>query len=196
MTCPACSAEFKVKLFASINVSVSPELKGPLLDGSLFDHDCPKCGKLSRFGTVLLYHDMERRFHVWLRPEGDAPEPAVASMFECGPVGEGYRLRWVEQAYELADKVRVLDAGLDDRLVELVKVWMLRRTEDLDVPLVYARLATSRECIEFHTSDGGTLSASFDQFARLREHFARKLDPDRGWQKIDRRFALRVLGLA
>jgi hypothetical protein len=192
-TCPACGADFAVEVFASVNVSVTPELKQRVLDGSLFDYDCPKCGRLSRFGHVLLYHDMERAFQVWLRPEGDAPEPILTTMFEGGPVGGGYCFRWVEQGYELAEKVRVFDARLDDRLVELLKVWTLAKSQQLGTPLLFSR--RSPDGIEFLTQNDDVVPVSFSRYEALREQFAAKLDPDRGWQKIGRAFALGFLGL-
>lgn len=189
-TCPGCGSEFAAEVFASINVSVNPELKARVVDGSLFDHDCPKCGKLSRFVHDSLYHDMERRFQVWLRPEGDAPG------FVLEPLGERYRLRWVEKRRQLAEKILVFDARLDDRLVELLKVWTLVGTEDMEKPLIFSRLDPSRDHVEFLTEGKEVVSVAFSKYQTLRQEFGPKLEPDSGWQKIDRQFALRVLGLA
>jgi endogenous inhibitor of DNA gyrase (YacG/DUF329 family) len=196
VTCPACGTDFKTEIISTVNVSIDPKLKSRVLDGSLFDHDCPKCGKLSRLGHNVLYHDMERRFQVDVRPMGNPPDAAavdLAGIMLDGPVGQGYRLRWVVEAFELAEKVRVFDAKLDDRLVELLKVWAIVNTEELEQPLTFGRM--KRDGIEFLTPGGDVLPVAYARYEALREHFAAKLEADRGWRRIDGEFALGVLGL-
>ena len=75
-----------------------------------------------------LYHDMDNQFMVWLWPEQEA---APAAAFE--PLA-GYRLRLVRDLNGFREKIAVLEAGLDDRAVELMKLLLLMQLgHDLDV---------------------------------------------------------------
>lgn len=62
ITCPQCGKEAVVRIWSSVNVTLDPEMKEHVLDGSLFDWTCPVCGYQARLGYSLLYHDMEHHF--------------------------------------------------------------------------------------------------------------------------------------
>lgn len=145
-------------------------------------------GPQSPAGHDAPYHDKERHFKVWLRSVGDPPSVA-------GEVDEGNRLRLVETHIDLVEKVRVFEAGFDDRLVELLKVWVLGETEDLEKPLTFVCLDSSRDYFEFAGSVGEVVLVAASRYHALREQFAAKFAPDRGWQRIDRGYALNALGL-
>ena len=45
LKCPKCGAENQFRFYDSVNVSLDPELKGKVLDGSLFKMKCTKIGR-------------------------------------------------------------------------------------------------------------------------------------------------------
>lgn len=74
-----------------------------------------------RMAHPLLYADTGRDFFVQLDPEG-ALEPSRVETGSRGPVA-GHRVsRLVRDGNALIEKIRIDDAGLDDRVVEVLKV--------------------------------------------------------------------------
>lgn len=195
--CPGCGEQFEAEAYSSVNVSLDPGLKPLVLDGSIFVRTCPRCGGSNRFGHNFLYHDMERAFQVELRPEGDPPSPVEADfarIMQGGPVGEGYRLRWVVEGYELAEKIRIFDAELDDRIVEILKAWVLARTENgvSGQTLVFDRLTQGG--LRFESLDGEGLLVGFSRYESLLQFFRRKIGGEVGLRKVDQAFAMHAVG--
>lgn len=66
LTCPECGEEFEFDIYDSVNVSLDPNLREKVIDGSLFAAICPKCNHLEVLVHPFLYHDMERKFMIQL----------------------------------------------------------------------------------------------------------------------------------
>ena len=58
LKCPKCKTENKFHIYDSINVTLDPELKKKVLDGSLFKMKCAECGTETVINYDTLYHDM------------------------------------------------------------------------------------------------------------------------------------------
>lgn len=110
MRCRQCGAEFETRLLTNINTSGDPTLKTAVMDGSLFVHECPKCGCRNLQGEPLLYHDPDQKILIAL---------TSAAMSSDGL--EGYTCRIVSTIGELIEKVKLFEAGLDDITLELCK---------------------------------------------------------------------------
>lgn len=129
ITCPHCRADFSYAAKDHINIDKTPELRPAIQDLSAFRAACPNCGKTMLVVQPCLYHDMSNRFMVWLWPEeGDAVPRA-----DFDPLA-GYTLRVVESLNAFREKICLLERGLDDRAVEIMKLLLLAQlTQDLDV---------------------------------------------------------------
>jgi hypothetical protein len=129
--CPRCGAESEVTAWESINATLDPKLKDDLLNGKLWKFTCDKCEYSEDAPYSLLYHDMRRHFMVWLvPPEADGRirlEENDIQMPEAEQMG-GYHLRLVASVNDLIEKILLFDAGLDDRVIEVLK-GMIRRQE-------------------------------------------------------------------
>lgn len=110
-TCPGCGKQSTATVYNSVNVSESPDLKQKVLNGELFVHECPFCGERTLLRNSFLYHDPEKKIIVCL---SDRPIGAEGL--------EEYTSRRVTDVGTLVEKVKILDAGLDDRAMELCKV--------------------------------------------------------------------------
>ncbi len=114
VACPACSAPGKVTLHSTIQVATEPDLKDALLAGKLSVFTCEKCGQRARIAHPMLYADNARNFFVQLDPEGT---------IDLGSIEKKPRLsRRVRESNSLIEKIRIEDAGLDDRVIELWKL--------------------------------------------------------------------------
>lgn len=128
ITCPHCQAEHDHKVLDHINIDRNPELRAKVQDLSCFRVTCPNCGKTALVVYPCLYHDMANQFMVWLWPEeGEAPRA------QFDPLA-GYTLRRVDSLNAFREKINILERGLDDRAVEIMKLLLFSQlNRDLDV---------------------------------------------------------------
>lgn len=126
--CPHCQAETDHKVLDHINIDRNPELRAKVQDLSCFRVQCPNCGETALAVHPCLYHDMANQFMVWLWPEeGQAPRA------QFDPLA-GYTLRRVDSLNTFREKINVLECGLDDRAVEMMKLLLFAQlNRDLDV---------------------------------------------------------------
>ena len=114
-------------MWASVNVTHDPELRTRILDRDLTTFHCTECAFTAELSYDLLYHDMVARLLVWLVPGGvPADDDASAVFGRLADIGGGpYRLRTVDTMNALIEKIHIEDAGLDDRMVEVLKALVL-----------------------------------------------------------------------
>lgn len=116
IACPQCGASEKLTLYAGINVEDNPELKEKILDESLFDFRCERCGYGAQMAYPLVYHDQKAGYMIALYRTD-----SKGNKVEAGAAISGIIKRRVENLAELKEKILIFDAGLDDVAVELVK---------------------------------------------------------------------------
>ncbi len=107
-----------------MNVTIDTQLREQVLNESLFDWRCQSCGFAAHLVYPCLYHDMDRKFMVYLLPDvHDArlEDKAVDDQF---PELRGLRRRVVSTLSELKEKVLIFEARLDDMATELSKAAM------------------------------------------------------------------------
>ncbi len=131
ITCPKCHQEHPFTTWDSVNVTLDPEKKEAVLNGSAFLFECPDCGEKTMINYRMLYHDMERNIMIQYAVSDDEAVEAYNSLTDNGPASmigslkSDYILRIVRTQNELCEKIRIFDAGLDDRIIELAKLFML-----------------------------------------------------------------------
>ena len=125
VTCPSCHHEGDFELWDSINTALDPEMKEKVLNQSIFLYTCPSCGKTFRLDYSTLYHQMEDLIMIYLVSESEVAETYdlfygehVMADFRT----EKYLNRIVTSANQLVEKIQIVDAGKDDRIIELVKL--------------------------------------------------------------------------
>jgi hypothetical protein len=126
--CPHCKNQSKRRIMDHINVDKQPEMRDRVRDLSCFRWVCPVCGKTSLVVDACLYHDMSEAFMVWLLPDGKPTDAPAAT-----PLAD-YQLRYVTDMNSFREKIAVLELGLDDRALEIMKLLLLVQLQtDLDV---------------------------------------------------------------
>jgi hypothetical protein len=140
ITCPACGRAQDAQLVQSINTAKDGEAKRRLLAGELNVLACG-CGKRTQLAANLLFHDPDRDFYARVVPEGGEPaiREAAAQFRAAGASGVQ---RVVPSLNALIEKVKILDAGLEDWAVEMTKVLLLSTIGDLDRVLLFDRVDT------------------------------------------------------
>jgi hypothetical protein len=118
----------------SINTQTNPKDKQRLLAGELNVLGC-SCGKRTQLAANVLFHDPDAHYYCQVVPGGDrAMEEAAAAFAASGVEGT---LRLVPSLNALVEKVKLLDAGLEDWAIEMTKVLLLASIAELDRVLLF-----------------------------------------------------------
>ena len=179
-SCPNCGTEYSVTLHDIINVGECPELKPLVLNGELFLIECPRCGRRQVAKRPLVYLDPEEKLLVLLSDKSASMEDAP-----------GYTARLVETAGDLIEKVKIFDAGLDDKAVELCKYVTKQDIAKPDAELKFLRLDGADGELIFAYPEGGEMqmiAVGFSSYEDCRGIIARNsavADRAKGLVRID-----------
>ena len=137
VVCPGCAKPGQVTLYTSVDVTAEPDLKARLATGRLSVFQCAKCGRQARIAHPLLYKDTAKELVVQLDPEGTLEvESVIRALGDMRP-----RVSLlVRDGNALIEKVRIDDAGLDDRVVEVMKLLLqVSHAEHMNAPWYFER---------------------------------------------------------
>jgi hypothetical protein len=139
VTCPACGHQRDVSLVQSINTRDNPEAKEKLLAGDFNVLACD-CGRRTQLVSELLYYDPVAELTIYVSPESGKGEQVFES------VGTHGTQRLVPSPNALVEKIKIADAGLEDWVVEMVKVLLLASLPepDLDRVLLFDHVEDDR----------------------------------------------------
>jgi CpXC motif protein len=129
VTCPACGREHDVPLIQSINTAHEPEAKQQLLAGDFDVLDC-ECGKRTQLVAEVLYVDPIASLFIQVAPTDEALVKGEAAFAAAGASGTQ---RLVPSLNALVEKVKIGDAGLEDWVLEMVKVLLLASMPEPDL---------------------------------------------------------------
>ena len=182
IACPGCGAELCVELYDSVLVDEEPGLRTDLLTGKLNRVTCGKCGKSFRVDQPLVYHDREQEIFIHYHPlvggatmetAVDAFNRAMAELRRLVPAGMRLpETHLVLEWSELAERIFVLEEGLEPRVVEHIKYMMFQQNP--------GKLDASAKGLLFDAQDSTDEQLCFvvqDRASRRLEamlHFARK----------------------
>lgn len=134
--CLKCKKESDFEFYGSINTALDPKLKQRVKNFDIFKFICPHCGSEQFVNYSFLYHQMEDKFMIFYCQDDEEvakvralyAEDFATATDENGqerPIDtSGYRRRIVIGADNLVEKIRIFDAGLDDRLIEVYKIML------------------------------------------------------------------------
>jgi transcription elongation factor Elf1 len=128
--CPQCGHEQKVELYDSINVTQQPKLKVALFENRLNRVLCQSCEASFRVDKPLLYHDPDRNILIHWMPDVAVSREEILDEFDRSmeelraalPADiEPPRVRLVFTRAELVELVFIIEAGMEERVVEYIK---------------------------------------------------------------------------
>ena len=184
--CPACGRRISVNTWISVNVSINPELKTQILDGTFGEGPCPFCGAEGRFLSPFLYHDQQKKIMVGVMSD-------FTSAMKNQPKPIGYRLRTVKDLGSLIEKILIFDDGMDDRLIELIKGCMRAQIHENNVEMLYAGRDGKKMFFEM-PNDRQRVSIKRDVYHRAEKMFQLPKDHhgDKSFLLIDQSFAEKI----
>lgn len=136
-TCTTCGHSFEVSYGRSYKSTDIPSIKEKILSNKLFKYPCPQCKDVFDIEHEFTYHDPERKYIIWLQLpyEGKTPFQTLPpyKMFEIAP--KEYKYRIVNTREDLAEKIKIFDANLDDKVIETIKISILVERNHPDFPI-------------------------------------------------------------
>jgi hypothetical protein len=126
--CPNCKHDNEVETYETIT-SHDRQLRERLVSGALWTWRCANCAKDTVSLYPVLYHDMRAWCMIYYldRRMTDDPRiiermvPAADQLTALRRFNANYRFRLCRSLDDFIEKIRILEAGLDDRAVEYLK---------------------------------------------------------------------------
>lgn len=145
--CPQCGSPQDVALYDSMNVEESPELKDALMSNQLNAITCAHCAFSFRVDKALLYNDPRKNVMVyWIPYQRKTFQYTMQELTELFPPGLGIPdIHWVNKRTELIERIFLLEAGLNERIIEYIKYIIY--TKNLD------QLNPAAKALLFNTQD-------------------------------------------
>lgn len=125
ITCPKCGKKTSFLVWDSINTMEDPEMKEKVRNDEAFRFYCPECGASALLNYNFLYHQQEDKVLIYVSADGEDASEMAQILDQRGNAFDGYRKRIVRSYNAFKEKLLILDAGFDDRIVEIIKssVW-------------------------------------------------------------------------
>jgi len=135
-----CEHGFDADVPDSIDLGTQPEVEQAIIDGEFLSIRCPNCGKVLKPEFPVLIEDPQAESSIFFVPELDRSAyfrgSLSYSLREANRVAIGYE--------ELVEKFLLKRYNLDDRVVEIVKYYLLSKimeeeSEDKDLRILFSR---------------------------------------------------------
>ena len=148
--CDVCGKITERTVATSINATRAPEYRQAVLDGAFQRFLCSRCGVESTPLVPFVYLDFDRGIYIGVFPSSDEAtwwaveeEPLTAFDRNLGAqapppargIGSHFQVRTVFGLTALREKIVVLEAGLDDAVLETLKLRLMAVMSDLSLDL-------------------------------------------------------------
>jgi hypothetical protein len=196
LTCPHCNAQSEQQLTPFLDLGKHPKQKLAILTDSVFTLTCPSCKKQYAVMHELLVVDEKQHVAFMLIPDTELGEVdgKVTGKEEFGQ----YMLRLVGSSASLKEKLLLLDNDLDDRVIELCKLYLSMQVEEKHVQLFFADLQKEEQTLLFTVMDAeshvlGSIECELELYTQLtetvkafavREGYFTKIDQNWAYQQI------------
>lgn len=203
LKCPKCGYEIEYTRWQSLNGDLDPEAKQQLLDGSLFKLRCDNCGYEAFVDYDILYNDMTHEVMIYLTSP-EAVEQTIAMYknmlrMETPVPLPKVRYRIVTDQNSLREKAHIFNCGLDDRVIELIKLFslvhVLDKYPDANIRGIYFLPVEGKYMLEFIGDDTLHVDIPDGMYDEIKEMLTLQgnLPEDDGEFVIDQSWAQRLL---
>ena len=181
--CPKCHGTYPATIWDSVNTNLTKDLSLKIISGEFFDATCPKCGFIAHLEYDVLYHDIEHNAFIWVvhKDNGNYDKKIQEirdSQKIFGKSLPGYTARIVDDLNQLREKAAALDAGRDDRIIELCKGLLTANIREQNPGFITVHL--------FYTYQGGKeIMYCYD----MNENELHCILDDDYYKKVERMFA-------
>jgi len=135
--CPHCKHDNQVETYETIT-SHDRQLREKLVSGALWSWRCAICAKNTVSLYPVLYHDMRAWCMIYYLDRRTTEDPRIIErmvpasdqLTALRRFNANYRFRLCRSLDDFIEKIRIFEAGLDDRAVEYVKLRNRTRAEN------------------------------------------------------------------
>ena len=190
--CPKCGKKGDYTIWESLNTAINPEMKSKVMDGSIFKFTCPHCHEVTNIFWGFIYHQMEDSFMIDLCTDDGVDEQiAIINNIKGGYIKElganpteGYTNRIVTSQNDLREKIFIFDAGLDDHVIEIMKMYMIStlnsNNPDMNVTSLLLEIEADKVPRSFAVFNDkgyvGTTEYAQDLYDGIKESIVDKMD--------------------
>ena len=122
--CPECGAAGEKKIKGRERFEGNADRKQAIISGEYFEWQCPGCDKRFFINSPFLYYDAQKAFMVYFVPGYKETFYKIPTVVRTDKNYDthGSRLRMVSGFTSFVEKIRIFETGLDDRIVEMIKL--------------------------------------------------------------------------
>jgi hypothetical protein len=146
VTCPGCGTATERSVAISVNGERSAQHRAEILAGTFQVFECPSCHQAAQADGPLLYVELAARRWIgcfprawetsWRHLENEPLDNWRRTMIDHAPasvrkMSDGFVVRAVFGLPALREKILCLDHGCDDRLLEVLKLDLMRTSGEL-----------------------------------------------------------------
>lgn len=126
LTCPQCGGTFSFTTYPAIHTKEDILWKDKVRTGEAFLGTCPHCGFQTHYDYSFLYKEEDTHFLMYYAANEEEYKKGYAMMTGQDPMVNwdaisGWRRRVVTSREDILEKLMILDDGLDDRVIEILK---------------------------------------------------------------------------
>ncbi len=161
ITCQECEHVYTIQAVGSVNADRRPDLRDVILDDTFQENTCPNCGFTFRLEPLFNYLDVGRGEWIMSMPgrqilDYGAIEAEARTLFDdtyganatgaAREIGDDLNPRLTFGWPAVREKILIDELGLDDVVVEMVKMDLIRRMEEAPMrPGIECRLIAMDE---------------------------------------------------
>ena len=181
VNCPDCNAAFTTTVWSSVNTDLSEDLAEKIISGEFFDAKCPECGFTAHMEYDVLYHDVKRSVMIWVVHTNTPEYEKKCAEIKSTRMLPGYKTRMVRDMNELREKVAALEAGRDDRVIEICKYFLKyeasQQHPEFETRNLFYTYADGKEIVFLYDINGKDMSCYLDPklYDMMEERFSERL---------------------
>lgn len=138
IACPYCGHEQEIETYENIDIDIDEGMREKIMSEEILTFKCEECGEKAITAFPCLVSNLEKRYIFWLLANfNDEQKEELDREFEESmkdkkdkEFAEGYQRRIVGSVNELKEKILLADVGLDDRVMEIVKMLCVSEVSD------------------------------------------------------------------
>ena len=189
--CPECGASGRFEIWNSIDLEENPPLEEKARSGALFRYACPECGIITKVAYPTLIHDSANKRMIYLATDKEMFDSVVHQYSYGGSSAAGgllegdYMVRVVKTVPELSELLRIIHAGLDDRVTALLKLFVFQEVSDNNPDYEFDNLyfmdrdESEREYffeLQYHGETVGQISFDRTAYDNMEKMFAASIE--------------------
>ncbi len=121
ITCPGCGKKQSFRVWDSINTMENPEMKEAVRNDEAFRFHCGDCGASAMLNYNFLYHEPENRLFIFCDADGSDYSEMRGVLTDQTNAFKDYTRRIVLSYNDFKEKLLIFDAGLNDKIIEIMK---------------------------------------------------------------------------